>query len=148
MYRSYIIVGVIFILFLACLSLFYFQHTNIDVSFKRLKLVPLPETFTELYFDSHTSLPTVLYPDQEEAFSFRVHNMENKDMTYLYEVSINADGKKQRIDEHSISLPNGGTSIISEHFQEASPAARSEVVVTLKNKGQQIDFWVTGGGQL
>ncbi len=41
-----------------------------------------PETFTELYFEDHLSLPKEIILFKENNFKFTIHNLENKDMDY------------------------------------------------------------------
>jgi hypothetical protein len=42
-----------------------------------------PETFTELYFEDHLSLPNKVTLFKEDNFKFTIHNLENKDMIYI-----------------------------------------------------------------
>jgi len=42
-----------------------------------------PETFTELYFEDHLSLPNMVTLFKENNFKFTIHNLENKDMEYV-----------------------------------------------------------------
>ena len=63
-----------------------------------------PETFTELYFENHLSLPKEVTLFKEYNFKFTIHNLENKDMEYPYEVYINVNGEKQIIDKISVSI--------------------------------------------
>src|SRR5258706_11351805 len=55
-----------------------------------------PEAFTELYFENNENLPTKIIDDIQFSYSyptlalftfkFTVHNMEDKDMNYSYDV--------------------------------------------------------------
>ena len=42
-----------------------------------------PETFTELYFEDHLTLPNKVTLFKENNFKFTIHNLENKDMVYI-----------------------------------------------------------------
>ena len=63
-----------------------------------------PETFTELYFEDHLSLPNKVTLFKENNFKFTIHNLENKDMEYPYEVYIDVNGEKYMIDKSSILI--------------------------------------------
>lgn len=111
-----------------------------------------PETFTELYFENHLSLPKKIVTDQENNFKFTVHNLEYKTMTYPYEVYIKCsdagcNGEKQIIDEGKITLKHDEYKTISESYMITLPTGRIEIVANLINKKQGIDFWVEGDTQ-
>ena len=101
-----------------------------------------PETFTELYFEDHLSLPDKITLFKENNFKFTIHNLENKDMEYKYEVYIDVNGEKQMIDKSSVSIKNNEYKTISEEFTITIPMQRVKVVVNLINKNQQIHFWM------
>lgn len=132
-------------LLLLCLALgifFYVKSNPAIINMITLATTVKPETFTELYFENHTSLPkdTNLY--DEKKFKFTVHNLEYKTMTYPYEVYIDFEGNKQIIDEGSITLKQGEYKTIDENYMLTYPTARVKIVVNLINKNQQIDFWI------
>jgi hypothetical protein len=101
-----------------------------------------PEAFTELYFEDHLSLPGKIVPGKENIFSFTVHNLENRDMQYSYEVYLDQSGAKQAVDSGSFLIKNNEYKTVIEKFKILLPASRIKVVVDLKNKNQQIDFWM------
>ncbi len=101
-----------------------------------------PETFTELYFENHLSLPKEVTLFKENNFKFTIHNLENKDMEYPYEVYIDINGEKQMIDKDTVSIKNNEFKTITENFTITTPAKRALVVVNLTSKNQQIDFWI------
>ncbi|MEK7573878.1 MAG: hypothetical protein AAB531_05665 [Patescibacteria group bacterium] len=103
-----------------------------------------PETFTELYFENHLSLPGKIILYQDYPFKFTIHNLENKDMSYPYEVYINLNGEKQIIDEASVFVKSGAYKTIDEGFTITYFTKRVEVIVNLKDKNQKIDFWIEG----
>lgn len=117
---------------------------NIEDFLRSYKLLPEPETFTELYFTDHLHLPSTIYPNQKQVFKVTIHNLENKDMKYPYEVYIDTKGSKQLLDQNSIFLKNNAYKTITENFILINPATRSAVVVNLINKNQSIDFWIEG----
>jgi hypothetical protein len=101
-----------------------------------------PETFTELYFENHLSLPSKIAYYKENHFKFTIHNLENKDMEYPYEVYIDVNREKQMIDKSSVLIKNNEYKTISEAFTIIVPIQRDKVVVNLINKNQQIHFWM------
>jgi uncharacterized membrane protein len=101
-----------------------------------------PETFTELYFEDHLSLPNKVVIFKENNFKFTIHNLENKDMVYIYEVYIDVNREKQMIDKNSVLLKNNEYKTITEDFTITVPTQRVKVVVNLIGKNQQIHFWM------
>ena len=101
-----------------------------------------PETFTELYFEDHLSLPNKVTLFEENNFKFTIHNLENKDMEYPYEVYIDVNREKQMIDKSSVLIKNNEYKTISEAFTITVPIQRAKVVVNLISKNQQIHFWM------
>jgi hypothetical protein len=104
-----------------------------------------PETFTELYFENHLSLPSKIAYYIEKDFKFTIHNLENKDMEYSYEVYIDVNREKKMIDKSSVLIKNNEYKTITEDFTITVPMQRVKVVVNLINKNQQIHFWMSEG---
>jgi hypothetical protein len=48
---------------------------------------PAPESFTELYFLNHQSLPNYINSGERYNYTFVIHNLENQDKTYNYTIS-------------------------------------------------------------
>jgi tetratricopeptide (TPR) repeat protein len=101
-----------------------------------------PETFTELYFEDHLTLPNKVTLFKENNFKFAIHNLESKDMEYPYEVYIDVNREKQMIDKNSVLIKNNEYKTITEDFTITVPMQRVKVVVNLINKNQQIHFWM------
>ena len=102
-----------------------------------------PETFTELYFEDHLSLPNKVTLFKENHFKFTIHNLENKDMEYKYEIYVDIEkGKKEMIDKGSVFIKNNEYKTISEEFIITIPIQRVKVAVNLISKSQQIHFWM------
>ena len=101
-----------------------------------------PETFTELYFEDHLTLPNKVTLFKENNFKFTIHNLENKDMEYPYEVYIDLNREKQMIDKNSVLMKNNEYKTITEDFTITIPMQRVKVVVNLINKNQQTHFWM------
>lgn len=107
-----------------------------------LATIAKPQTFTELYFENHLSLPNKVSLFNENTFKFTIHNLENKDMEYIYEVYIDTNGEKQIIYIDSVLIKNHGYKTIEVEFIIKIPIQRSKLVVNLINKNQQITFWI------
>jgi tetratricopeptide (TPR) repeat protein len=101
-----------------------------------------PETFTELYFEDHLSLPNKVTLFKENNFRFTIHNLENKDMVYIYEVYIDVNREKQMIDKNSVLIKNNEYKTITEDFTITVPMQRVKAVINLIGKNQQIHFWM------
>lgn len=130
---------------MVCLVTGIFLLVNYIPSIKEafiLATTKKPETFTELYFEDHLSLPKEITLFKENNFKFTIHNLENKDMGYPYEVYMDINGEKQMIDKSSILIKNNEYKTITEDFTITIPMQRFKVAVNLINKNQQIDFWM------
>ena len=103
-----------------------------------------PETFTELYFENHLSLPSKVEIDRPYTFAFTIHNLENKDMNYPYEVYLNVKGEKLFIQKKSVFVKKNEYKTINEEFTLALLNVRVNILVNLINKNQSIDFWIEG----
>jgi len=101
-----------------------------------------PQTITELYFENHLSLPGKVTLFEENNFKFTIHNLENKDMEYLYEVYIDTNGEKQIISMDSVLIEDNEYKTIAVDFTITIPIPRSRVVANLINKNEQIYFWI------
>lgn len=106
------------------------------------KLLPQPETFTELYFEDHLDLPKHLASGEQASFAFTVHNLEYEDVTYEYAVTATASGSATLMDTGSFMLKQDEYKTIPESFALKKSSARTQVTVTLKNKQQSIHFWI------
>lgn len=106
------------------------------------KLLPEPETFTELYFNNSANLPSTVKIGTPLKFSFVIHNEEYQTMNYPYQVYIASPSGEQLIDLRSITLNQNEYKTISEAFSIPTPMKRDEVIVKLTNLNQQIDFWI------
>jgi len=101
-----------------------------------------PETFTELYFEDHLTLPNKVTLFKENNFKFTIRNLENKDMVYIYEVYIDVNREKQMIDKNSVLIKKNEYKTITEDFTITVPTQRVKVVINLIGKNQQIHFWM------
>lgn len=130
----------------------YFYKDTIIQAFEKN-----PENFTELYFQNYTSLPTqlptptpvkYLRPTKKKAtfqytFAFTIHNLENKNMKYTYEVN-EIGAEKTTLDKKTVVINNGDSKTITENYTMPLTYPTTQIVVTLPNKNQHIAFWMWG----
>lgn len=135
-------------------GLIYLANTNPQVK-KTIALATTvkPETFTELYFEDHLHLPKELPQptslrkitfENRYTFAFTIHNLEDKDMYYHYEVYIDSGKNKQIIEQKDIFVKNNESKTIDEIFIVPNKHSRTKVIVNLTNKNQIIAFWMKG----
>ena len=135
---------VIFLLVASIVIIGIFQLIKYDSVKKAISLATTmnPQLFTELYFEDHLSFPDKITIFEENNFEFTIHNLENKDLEYSYEVYIDTDGEKQIILMDSVLIKNNENKTIAADFTIEAPIQRSKVVVNLIGKNQQIFFWI------
>jgi len=107
----------------------------------RLATTKLPETFTELYFENHSNLPSTIERQKIYTFSFTVRNLENRDMTYPYEVYVLRGDTREVVDQGVLSVRNNENVTITESIGPLKKT-RKKVVVELTQKKQIISFWM------
>jgi hypothetical protein len=100
-----------------------------------------PEAFTELYFEDHNDLPKTIERYKEYSFSFTIHNLEHKDVEYSYIVYLQRDSGRTILDSGRFSLQNDEYKSQREDFGPLENT-RTQIVVEITNKNQQIDFWM------
>lgn len=133
----------IVIIIILSTALAVIEKRPIIAQMNKWKLLPEPETFTELYFNDHLNLPSTVKVNTPQEFSFVIHNEEYQTMSYPYEIYIaSPSGKNIFIDRHSVTLKQDQYKTIKEKFSVPTPVKREEVVVNLTNLNQQIDFWI------
>lgn len=102
-----------------------------------------PERYSELYFANSNQLPANIVHDKTVPVSFSVHNVEARNTSYPYQVSLISDaGKTIAQTQGNFSLPNNGTKTINSTIQVPNYRGRAEVQVLLTNLHQSIHFWV------
>ena len=137
------IISLITILVCGCLFGIYLLSQNKNfMNTIALATTVKSETFTELYFENHLNLPSVIKPNQPYYFEFTIHNVESQDMTYPYAVYLQAGDVKIPINQNMVTIKNNQYKTIHEAFSVTAPVTKSEIVVNLLNKNQQIDFWI------
>lgn len=122
-------------------SVFY-KNTIIE-QLNLWRVLPQPETFTELYFDNHQKLPSIIKDDKDYSFSFITHNLEHKTVTYNYEVTISSESATL-LNKGTFTLKHDQTKRIREELPLYVSIPKSKIEVNLFNKNQKIHFWVIG----
>lgn len=102
------------------------------------------EALTELYFENHEKLPHIITPFTQYSFTFTIHNVENRDMVYPYEVYVDLPDEKLFLDRSTINIKKNEFKTIQEHFLTTQILPPNKVVVRLVGKNQQISFWIKG----
>ena len=127
-----------------------------------------PETFTELYFENHLTLPAKIKPKETYNFTFTIHNLENRDMDYSYRIYKEIPDQKITVDEgkfagidkgysYSIyqdiasiktTLEEGKVSVKKDGYISLEKTIgplelfRTKIVVNLVDQNQLISFWM------
>lgn len=142
------------VILLAGLIYGVFTNTSIKKTIT-LATTQIPTSFTELYFENHTKLPTKitkkatdsLTPKQTVySFAFTITNRENKEMDYTYEIYREEDdtNKTTLIDKGKVFIYNNNSKTIKETYTMPNTYPRTKIVVNLIEKNQQIAFWMKG----
>jgi hypothetical protein len=137
--------NVLFYLTIVGFSIFGIHQLTLNKTFMNtvaLATTIKPEVFTELYFENHLNLPSIIKPNQPYYFEFTIHNLENQEMTYPYEVYLQAGNVKLPIDQKTVTIKNNQYKTIRVGFSVDAPIVKSEIAINLINKNQQINFWI------
>jgi hypothetical protein len=124
-------------------SFFLYQEKSVVYAdLNSLKLIPQPETFTELYFENASYLPRATVAGQPISFSFGIHNVEYATMTYPYEVYFEyPDGSQIYFTSGTVTLASDASTSIPVTYTFQASGLVGKVVVDLPSLGdQQIDF--------
>lgn len=121
----------------------YMARSMVYAELNNLKLIPIPERFTELYFDNASSLPRQTVLHGRVSFSFTIHNLEGAMTTYPYQVYFEYPNGFQVMFASSTTVlaDNAFTTITISHTFHASNET-GRVIVSLTSFNQDIDFLV------
>jgi hypothetical protein len=125
----------------------YFSRSYKNQVFQFLNnahLIPTKEAFTELYFVIYPTLrPSEVVVGKKIDFSFVIHNVEGKDVTYPYKVYFKSSTRKTYlIDSGNIFLKNGGKIEKNESYTTTKRSLVGNMVVYLENLNRYIYFSV------
>lgn len=137
----------IFLAIAGLLFVAYTQRQAVQAQLDAFKLLPEPETFTELYVNNFTqlsgTLPKNIKAGESMSFSFTVHNVEGKTVVYPYVISIVDDaGSTTTIASSSVTLESGQSAVVPVEYVFRSSQRRVSVVITLSNLDQSIHFFI------
>ena len=133
---------IIILLMVGTLSLVaYGERGMIHAKLNDLKLIPIPERFTELYFEDPSSLPTQTTAGKPISFAFGVHNVEGTPTTYPYVVYFDEPaGYSMNLQTGTISLAPDASKNIPISYTFLASKITGKVVVDLPSVNQHIDF--------
>lgn len=107
-------------------------------------ILPHNQTFTELAFNNVDSLPSTIPSDNQVNFSFMIHNVEGKAVSYPFVITLENGNVYKTLDSGKVTLKSNGAVNIPENLSIQGTSQRQEVVITLSNLKQSIDFWLKG----
>lgn len=113
------------------------------------KLLPQPQSVTELYFTDHRKLPASYTPGQTQPVAFSIHNNSSQDATYTYAVSEQSeDGKQYReVARRAILVAPGATQSIEIPVVRTDFGERTRVGIYIVNSNQTINYWTERAAQ-
>jgi hypothetical protein len=119
-----------------------FHSQAVYAQLESWKLIPMPQRFTELYFENNTSLPTTV-TTKPLVFDFGIHNQEGEFVAYSYEIVMETpSGLTQELSSGTIALPDGQVASIPVVVSLPKGIKTAEIFVELPNQKQVIDFRV------
>jgi hypothetical protein len=137
-----IIVAYLFIFLFFYLILVNFE-TEIKSKLYELKMLPIRERFTELYFNDPI-LPHSIINKENIQFSFTIHNLEGKDMKYDYSVYYKSEsGRILNIASGRKALKDGDNVSLAVNFSgtmEGMSDDNGAIFVELPQYDQSIHF--------
>lgn len=124
-------------------SLVIFSNT-IANQLRSWRLLPQPESLTELYFTSPLSLPTHYHAGSAQLVAFTVHNLETRTERYNYAiVASTASGAPPRLlHSGSFVLEQDAYRHIADTVLLGPLGRRVKVSVTLINQNESIHYWL------
>jgi hypothetical protein len=118
-----------------------FHQSAVLAKLNDWKLVPQSEPVTELYLNDYLTFPDQIVKGMTVPFSFTIHNLEGKYMTYPYGVYLQTvDGVRIAIASSSVSLADTESRKISESYTFASNSAGVTVFIELPSVGEELHF--------
>jgi hypothetical protein len=122
-------------------GILYAFHTPLNNELVALKLVPIPQKFTELYVANYTSLPTQVYPGLMVPISFSIHNVEGKETTYPYVIyTVSTDGSTTTVATATTTIANNGVWTVSIPYTFITAATSTEFFIDLPDQNQDLHF--------
>jgi hypothetical protein len=131
-----------FIFLLIAGSTLYLFRAEIVKLMDRYDLIPRNESFSELYFDEHLSLPRSLKEDRQLDFSFTIANHEKADRPYRYEVTYWQANQNEIIVQGEREIKSGESDRIQIAHKLPDAKEQYRIEVRLPESGQAIHFYL------
>ena len=108
-----------------------------------LGLLPHSESYTELYINDYSSIPTHLAPKEKVSFSFTVANHSGHADAYPYTVYyLNADQQPITLDEGTVTLNDSQTNSLESTFATKATSTYTTIYITLPTVQQTVHFTI------
>ena len=107
-------------------------------------ILPHNQTYTELAFNNVNNLPSTVSSNNQVKFSFMIHNVEGKAVSYPYAITLEKGNEYKTLESGKVTLDSNGAVNIPENLSIQNTSQRQEVVITLTSLKQSIDFWLKG----
>ncbi len=107
------------------------------------QLFKAPEQTVELYFTSHTDLPTKYSPGATSTVTFTV-GLHAKSSEYRYEIvqEDGADGTSSVLKDGVLKVSDDQAQTLAIPIEYADKGARTKLIVRLPEQGQSIHYWM------
>ncbi len=133
--RLRVMVGIFTLVIIASVAFIPTQST-IRNAFKQT-LSHKPEPITELYFTEPELIPTTYTPGQIIELPFTVHNLENKNMKYYFQIALN--DQVVTTEPKNVNVQNGDTYRANQKiFIHPEQSGDLELSISLQNMPQSI----------
>ncbi|HUD11229.1 MAG TPA: hypothetical protein VMS08_02360 [Candidatus Saccharimonadia bacterium] len=100
-----------------------------------------PDPVTELYFNDYQNLPNQLALKQPFSFSFHISNHMARTISYRYTVADVTASQTTQVTNGEVTVRDGGGVNETVHFALPQANEPSQIIVSLQNPVQHIDFW-------
>ncbi len=139
---KYWLFGVVCLAVLAGLT--YHEKTALAEWMYRYDLLPKPEFFTELYFNTYPKFKDIVTNGQQISFSFTIANHEESEQTYTYEVWFRASANNEiKIAKGDADISPGESQTIKINYTfEQFGLSKSSIVVRIPESGREIHFFL------
>ncbi len=120
----------------------FFQKSTIIYLLDKYKLIPRPETFSELYFSDHLSLPKTINQNEPINYSFVIHNLEASDKNYPYKIYYISGDEYKLLNEGQELVKQNETKTIAGYYTLNDSQKKYAIYVELTELNQSIHFYI------
>jgi hypothetical protein len=119
----------------------YLERETVNAELNNLKLIPMPERFTELYFENPSTLPKQIIAKKPISFAFTIHNLEGVTTTYPYTVFLQyPSANPSTIVSNTVTIADNASTTITISYVFPESNRQVKVGVDLTSLNQSIDF--------